>query len=145
MTATLHQIVGAIQTLKPSKWHWDIHHFAESLDISLEEANGFITCIEKGGTGNKKDGLWKFNPKAFSAKIDLTQNKDNLLNFHYTDLRNKCRQKICRFVCLGKIIVQNKHITVRVQTEIVKFVMGTHKTLTNHYPEWANFCQKTLV
>ena len=61
---------------------------------------------------------------------------------HYTDVRNECRRNDCRFVCLGKINVQNKHITVRVQTEIPKFVMGTHKTLTNDYPERADFRQK---
>ena len=82
MTATLHQIVGAIQTLKPSKWHWDISHFAVSLEIALEEANGFIRCIEQGGTGNKKDGSWRSNPEPFATKIDLTRNEDNLLNLH---------------------------------------------------------------
>ena len=52
---------GAIQTLKPSKWHWDISHFAETeslaITVTVEVANYFIICIEKSGTGNRKDGL----------------------------------------------------------------------------------------
>ena len=56
MTATLHQIVGGIQTLKPSKSDWDINHFAKSLKMTLKEANSFITCIEKGSTGKRKNG-----------------------------------------------------------------------------------------
>ena len=86
-----------------SRWHWDIKHIAQILEISVEEANGFISCIEKSGTGNKKDGTWRSNPDMFAAKIDLTQNEDNLLSLHYTDVRNACRLDNGRFVCLEKI------------------------------------------
>ena len=70
-----------------------------------------------------------------ASEVYLTRNEDNLLNLHYTDLRNKCRRSTCRIVYLRKINEQNKQISVRVQvqTKIPKFVMGTHKTLTNHY------------
>ena len=87
MTATLHQFVGGIKTLNPSKSHWDISHFAESLKMTLKETNSFIACIEKGGTGNKKDGSRRSNPGPFSAKINLTQNEAILLNLHYTGVR----------------------------------------------------------
>ena len=50
MTATLVQIATAIQTERPSKWHWDVRHLARILEITAEEANGFISLIEKGGT-----------------------------------------------------------------------------------------------
>ena len=142
MTATLVQIATAIQTERPSKWHWDIRHLAHILEITVEEVNGFISLIEKGGTGNKKIGSWKPNPEPFAAKIDLTRNEENLLNLHYTDVRNACRLADDRFVCLGRISLQNKDINMRVQREIAKFVMGTHQCLTTNYPEWATFRQE---
>ena len=78
----------------------------------------------------------------FAAKIDLTQNEDNLLNLHYTNVRNVCRLDDAIFVCLGKISSQNKHVTLKVQREIAKFVMGTHQMLTQYYPVWAEFRQE---
>ena len=143
MTVTLHEIAGAVQTLLPSKWHWNITYLAHTLGITVEETNGFIRCIEKGGTGNKKEGSWRPNPDPFAAKTDLTQSEENSLNLHYTDVRNEfSRLDNVRFVRLGKISSQNKSITVSVQKEIAKFVMGTHKTLTTYYPDWADFRQK---
>ena len=89
MTVTVQQIVEYIQTLRPSEWHWDITHFAESLEITVEQANGSIRCTEKGGSGNRADGSWKANPKPFNIVINLTQNQDNALNLHYKDSDNK--------------------------------------------------------
>ena len=60
-----------------------VSHFAESLKITVKQANYFISCTEKDSRGNKKDGSWKSIPKPLAAKIDLTRNKDNLLNLHY--------------------------------------------------------------
>ena len=98
MAATLHQIVGIVQTLPSSKCHWDIKHLAQILEISVEEATGFISCIKKGETGNKKDGTWRSNPDSFVVNIALTQNGDNLLNLHYTDVRNVCQMDDGKFV-----------------------------------------------
>ena len=47
-----------------------------------------------------------------------------------------------RFICLGRISSQNKSITVKVQRELVRYVIGTHQTMTQSYPEWAKFRQK---
>ncbi len=82
---TLLELVQRTQTLNASKWHWDIHHFAECLDITVEEANGFIKCVENGGKGNKTDGTWEANPAPFNAKVNLKEQRDNILNFHCTD------------------------------------------------------------
>ena len=143
MTTTLNQIATAVQTERPSKWYWDIKHFARTLEITVEEANGFISCIEKGGAGSKKDGTWRFNPKPFATKIDLTRDEENLLNFHYTDVKDKSsRLDNDRYIRLGRISLQNKAISVKIQRDIARFVMGTHKTLTQFYPCWANFRQE---
>ena len=84
---TLLQIAERVQSLVLSKWHWDIHHFAESVDLSQGEANGFIRCIENGGTGSKSDDTWRPNPAPFITKHDLNDhNCDNPLNLHYTDM-----------------------------------------------------------
>ena len=72
MTAALVQIVASIQMQRPLKWHWGIIHFARLLKISVEEANGFISLIEKSKTGNKKFRSWKSKSEPFVAKIDLT-------------------------------------------------------------------------
>ena len=109
MTTTLNQIATAVQTERPSKWYWDIKHFARTLEITVEEANGFISCIEKGGAGSKKDGSWRFNPDPFAAKIDLKRDEENLLNLHYIDVRNDLsRFDDDRYVRLGRIGSQNK-------------------------------------
>ena len=49
MTATLAQIATAIQSERPSKWHWDVRHLARILEITVEEVNGFIGLVEKQG------------------------------------------------------------------------------------------------
>ena len=142
MTATLVQIATAIQTERPSKWHWDVRHLARVLEITVEEVNGFIGLVEKGGTGNRKIGTWRSNPEPFAAKIDLTRNEENLLNLHYADVRCPCRLANDRYVRLGRISLQSKSVNVKVQREIAKFVNGTHRTLMTHYPEWAKFRQE---
>ena len=48
-----------------------------------------------------------------------------------------------KHIILGKIGNQNKGITLKVQREIVKCVISTHKTLTQYYPDVAKYCRKT--
>ena len=67
------------------KWLCDIRHLAESIEISLEEANEFIKCIESGGKGSKADGTFQANPAPFNTKISLREQRDNILNLHYID------------------------------------------------------------
>jgi len=115
MTATLVQIATAIQTERPSKWHWDVRHLARILEITVEEVNGFVSLIEKGGTGNRKIGTWRSNPEPFATKIDLTQNEENLLNLHYTDVKDKFSLlDNGRYVHLGRIRLQNKTISMKI-------------------------------
>ena len=143
MTATLVQIATAIQTEMPLKWHLDVRHLARILEITVEEVNGFVSLIQKGGTGNRKIGTWRSTPEPFATKIDLTRNEENLLNLHYTDVKDKFSLlDNGRSVRLGRISLQNKAISVKIQREIAKFVMGTHQTLTQFYPCWAKFCQE---
>ena len=66
------EIAEVIQCLLPCKWHSDINHFAESIGATTDEANDFISRIEKGGGGLKSDGSWEPNPLPFDKTIDLT-------------------------------------------------------------------------
>ena len=117
ITATLVQIATAIQTERPSKWHWDVRYLARILEITVEEVNGFVSLIEKGGTGNRKIGIWRSNPRPFAVKIGLTRNEENLLNLHYTDVKDKFSLlDNNRYVCLGGISLQNKAISVKIQS-----------------------------
>ena len=68
---TLQQLAEWVQALVPSKWHLDIHHFAEILGVEVEEVNGFIKCIKDGGTGSKTDGSWSSNPAPFNGVVNL--------------------------------------------------------------------------
>ncbi len=148
-------IVESIQRLHTSKWHWDVNHFAACLDITTEEANGFIKAVSNGGSGSKKQGTWQSNPAPYSSKINLSSNNENLLNLHVTDKGNKAVEcpvftqpshsiielgKI--FVRVGKVSGQRKEITVSVQRDIAKYIIGTHKTLKQFYPGVASFRQK---
>ena len=153
MPTVLRQIAERVQSLVLSKWHWNIHHFAKSIGLSLGEANGFIRCIENEGTGSKPDNTWRPNPAPFITKHDLNNhNCDNPLNLYYTDMGDKntslnhlsepsvvVLEQGSRYIRLGRVSGRNKEVTVKVQKEIVKFVIGTHKTLTQHYPEVAKF------
>ena len=152
---TLLEIVQQTQTLIASKWHLDIRHYAESVGITTDEAYAFIRCIESGGTGNKSDRTWQPNPSPFNAKVNLCSQQDNHLNLHYTDNGRKSEitgdllepsttsvEQSCRFVRLGKMCNHNKELTVKVQRNIAKFVIGTHQTLTQYYPDIAKFRQK---
>ena len=91
MAPTLLQIAESVQRQKASKWVWDVHHFAAKLGISVEQAICFLKCIEKGGTGVKKDGSWKANPTPFNRKLNLISDDDNVLNFH---VRSKGRKDV---------------------------------------------------
>ena len=79
------EIIEITQRLLPTKWHLDVHHFAESIGVTTDEANGFIKCIEDGGTGSKSNGTWQSNPVPYKSKINLTSQIDNELNFHCKD------------------------------------------------------------
>ena len=147
---TLHGILESTQRLRPSKWFFDINHYAESIGITKGEANGFIKCIEDGGK-QKADGTWQANPEPFHKAINLTDQCDNLLNLHYVDNGRKVTHddidepsiaaidQASRFVRLGRVCDKNKEISVKVQREIAKFVIGTHKTLAQYYPVIAEF------
>ena len=89
MATTLLLMAESIQRRKACKWSWHINHFAASLQITVDEANEFIKCIQNGGMGMRKDGTWKANPIPCDTKINLAKKEDNLLNFHCVDLGNK--------------------------------------------------------
>mmetsp|Transcript_32404 Transcript_32404/g.78435 ORF Transcript_32404/g.78435 Transcript_32404/m.78435 type:complete len:94 (-) Transcript_32404:1019-1300(-) len=79
---TLREIADRTQTLRPSKWQCDIHHYSEIVGITVEETNGFLNCIQNGGTGSKSDGSWRSNSAPFGMGVDLT-NKKNWLCQHF--------------------------------------------------------------
>lgn len=74
-----------MQTVVNPKWYKDIRHYADSIKISTEEANGFIRCVEAGGNGSKSNRVWRNNSSPFDTKIDLNGNSDNILNLQYSD------------------------------------------------------------
>jgi len=150
MAPTLLQIAESVQRQKASKWVWDVHHFAAKLGISVEQASCFLKCIEKGGKGVKKDGTWTANPAPFNKKIDLSSDADNILDLH---LRSEGRKvgsppdfgdptpaivnQSGQYVRLGKVRSFKQEITVTLQKDIAKYVMGTHRELVKHWPKVA--------
>ena len=81
---TLLSIIESLQKLPPSKWHWDIHHLAATLKITVEQLHSFVKRIESGGSGKKSDDSWEPNPAPFHTPIKLTENQnDNVINLHY--------------------------------------------------------------
>ena len=149
---TLHRIIESTQRLRSSKWYFDVNHYAQSVGITTEEANGFFKCIRDGGM--KKDESWQHNPAPFEGKIDLTCQSDNLLNIHVADFGNTgtiptvfaqpsegILSQSRRFVYVGKVSKRNKDITPKVQREIAQYIVGTHQILVRNYPAWAKFRQ----
>ena len=83
---TLLSIVERLQGLPSSKWHMDVRHVAQLLDISVDHLGSFVKCIESGGIGKKRDDSWIPNPEPYDTRIDLTSRSDNILNLHYSTL-----------------------------------------------------------
>ena len=93
----------------------------------------------------RKDGTWYANPAPYNRKITLTNQEDNDLNLHLTESRSKqldssayaepCPDIIdadSAYLRLGNVRSMNKSVTLQVQREIVRFVIGTHQTLIKH-------------
>ena len=152
------QIIESIQRLRPPKWYYDIHHFSESREIPSEEANCFIKCVENGGSGQKADGTWRSNPSPYDSRINLTSHSENMLNFLYKDTGDRSATSVSfvapsasildqssRHVFARNISNKNKSITIKVQREIVKYIIGTHHAMTQFYPEWAEFRRKSCA
>jgi hypothetical protein len=151
---TFLELVAAVQLLDQSKWFWDIHHLAECLEITVEEAYGFFKAIEKGGTGIKSDDTWVPNPAPYNVKINLAKPEDNALNLYCVDNGDKNGSGVVfsepsldilsqgsRYVRPGKASRQNRDVTVKLQREVIKYVIGTHQTLLQYYPAVAKFRQ----
>ena len=148
MAPSFRAIAESIQRQSKSKWLWHICHLADRLEVSAEELNEFILRIQNGGSGVRKDGTWATNPAPYDRKIDLVKNEDNGLNLHLVDsgctYLDGCQfnepspaivDASSRYVRLGNIRSMSKSITLKEQREIAKFVLGTHQTLTKHYPK----------
>ena len=106
----------------------------------------------------KTDNKWKANPAPYNKQIDLSAMNDNSLNLHVTrkvkgepNTANTIHMpsvvtldKNTQFVWLGKIRVQNNNITPKIQREIVKYVIGTHQTLIQSYPDLGQVSTREL-
>ena len=149
-------VVESIQQQPASKWLWPFNHLAARLQISIDEAYEFVLRIQNGGTGVRKDGSWAANPAPYDRKIDLTKHEDNALNLHVVDTGHAisegsefqepsppCVECCGRYVRLGRVRTLNKGITPKVQRKIVRYVLGTHKTLSQFYPKIAKRRKKT--
>ena len=155
VTPSLFSIGESLQKLPPSKWHWDIRHLAETLQITVEQLNGFIKRVESGGSGKKTDSSWEPNSAPYQTPIKLTDNQiDNVLNLHYIDNGRKgslansmdivepstsVLEQESRLLRLGRVYTHNNAITPKIQREIVQYVIGTHQRLTQYYPDVAKF------
>ena len=105
-------------------------------------------------TQDNADGSWKANPAPYNAKVDLTNQYNNIINLNYKEIGPKSAKSVdfddpslavldqpIRYIHLGGGS-QHKSVTIKVQREIVRYVIGTHPTTTQSYPEWAKFRQK---
>ena len=138
MAPSLVTIAESIQRHPASKWVVHLNHLADRLEVSPAEANEFILRIQSGGSGSKKDGTWVANPAPYDRKIDLVKNEDNTLNLHLVDTgctyldgmefdepSPEVVDTSSRYVRLGNVRSMNKNISLKVQREIVKWVIGT--------------------
>ncbi len=153
---SLLEIARRINTIVPSKWFVDIHHFADCIGISVDKVSRFIQCIEDGGYKSDVDGCWHPNPSPYDKKISLQDENDNELNLHYIDKGSRRVQpgaesgspaptsieQTRRMIYIGSFSAKNKAISIKNQREIVKWVIGTHQTLIQYYPQIAEFRQK---
>ena len=157
---TVLSIVERFQRLPSSKWHMDGRHVAQLVGISAHHLGSFVKCIAAGGIGKRSDDSWIPNPAPYDTPIDLTSRCDNILNLHCADAGNKnvrrnssseidiaesspdVLNQASRFFQLGRIHTHNKTITPKTQREIIKYVIGTHQTLTQYYPDIAKFRQE---
>ena len=142
MPPTLLQIAESIDRPKPTRWLIDIHHFASCLDLTVDQVEAFFKCIENGGSGVRKDGTWKANPKPFNTKTNLSSNEENRLNLHCYATGRKGAPYLfgepspnavdydSKYIYLGMVAKRRQEITLSIQRDIVKYIVGTHKTLT---------------
>ena len=126
---TLREIADRTQTLRPSKWQCDIHHYSEIVGITVEETNGFLNCIQNGGTGSKSDGSWRSNSAPFGMGVDLTNKKeDNVLNLHYHGMGRRTAILLTmpssaavvqgsRYIRLSRVGAINNEVTINFQRE----------------------------
>jgi hypothetical protein len=133
-------IARRISKIVPSKWFVDIHHFADCIGISVNEASRFIQCIEDGGYKSNVDGCLHPNPSPYDKKISLQGESDNVLNLHYIDNGSRVQsgaekgspapisiEQTRRMIYIGSFSARNKAISVMNQQEMVKWVIGTHQ------------------
>ena len=147
--------IESIQRQKASKWLLHCNHLAALLSMTVDELNEFFLRIRNGGTGVRRDGTWTVNPAPFDGKLDLTTNEENLLNLHVVD--SGCKhsegssfespspeviERSCRYVRVGRSI-KRATITVKLQREIARYVIGTHRTLQEYFPAIADRRTKT--
>jgi hypothetical protein len=94
-------------------------------------------------------------PLHMTKKISLQDESDNELNLHYIDNGRRVQsgaesgspaptsiEQTRRMIYIGSFSARNKALSVKNQREIVKWVIGTHQTLIQYYPQIAEFRQK---
>ena len=118
--------MGSIQELPPSKWHLDINHFADILDITVAETNGFIKCIEKGGIGLKTNESWRTNPAPYNKPINLSSINDNSLNLNVSSKGRKVVSGEDDVITVPSVVILDK------KTQFVRLgKKSVHKTTTS--------------
>ena len=103
----------------------------------------------------RTDGTWQANPKPYDQKINLTCDVDNILDLHlrlegrkvgspvdFDDPTPELVSQSGMYIRLGEVRSFNKAISVTVQKDIARYVMGTHKNLIKHWPQVASVRQK---
>lgn len=149
MATTLSRVAESIKQLQPSKWLLDERYLAARLDISPDQLVTFVDCIESGGF--VADGRWKPNPRPYDIPIQLSdQSSKNILDLYLfecgackaikkvelTDTSPDVAVHGSIFYRVGGVDKRKKMlITAPVQRDIVRWVMGTHKSLTQYWPQ----------
>ena len=127
---------------RPPKWHIHEGHFAQSLEFSTRIClDNFILRLERGGSGCKKDGTWKANPRPYDMAIDLKdESVDNLIGLHFqsrgdrgnpadiSDPSPAVVEQKARWFTLGHS-KDGPCVRFADQIDIVRFVCGTHRQL----------------
>jgi len=148
-------IVSAIQ--QQSSKPWLVHENVLAAELGLvggesfsgvDELNGFVDCIEKGGSGARYNGTFVSNPAPFDTPIKLSEWTTNRLRCNYSKFvgdKSLKKEEIyeltepsprslvqpAKYYSFGKV---NGRPSLEDQLNIARWCMGTHKTLLTHWP-----------
>ena len=121
------------------------------MHTAVDELNTFVKSIEDGGTGVQYKNTFVPNPEPFDIKINLTSFNNNPLSLHYIKHEKKCVKKDdlvelvepsvrtldqpAKYYQTGRM--RGARPSLDDQLNIIRWCIGTHKTLLTHYKDIA--------